>query len=156
MPSAETRARRSAGRPWSALAWSLILLSGAGLAQDPPAAARTATADSSATPWLDEVRAQRQAWELRRQSAREAFEARRRLADPHGAAYQEDIRQRREARQQRLEQERERLRELGQPPAPWYAPAGPTSELPAQTPAGAPAPLLAPEHWGNLWYFRGY
>lgn len=135
------------------------------------------------TPWLDEVRAQRQAREARRQSAREAFEARRRLTDPRGAAHQdaweEEVRRRREARMQRIEQDRERFRGLG-PPPPWPEPQGggaapppallpdrPTGDTASRDgtspggapryPPGTPAPgTYVPPDWDNLWYYRGY
>ncbi|MBV5346606.1 hypothetical protein JZU46_00015, partial [bacterium] len=58
------------------------------------------------TPWLDEVRTQRQAAEARRQANRESFEARRRANDPWGAAqheaWEDNVQRRREARKQRL------------------------------------------------------
>lgn len=77
------------------------------------------------TPWLDEVRAQRQAWEERRRANREAFELRRRLADPWGSAqheaWEDEVERRREARRQQREQERGLFRGLGpaEPPPPW-------------------------------------
>lgn len=74
--------------------------------------------------WVDEVRAQRQAREERHKASREAFEARRRAADPLGAAQQEDweeeVERRREARRLRMEQDREHFRSLGPTePLPW-------------------------------------
>ncbi len=85
-------------------------------------------------PWLDEVRAQRRAWE-------------------------QDLRKRRAERQERIEQERAAFRRLGPEPwggwsfmGPWPAPS--ESPLPsAQSPAQGP---LGPPNWDNLWYFRGY
>lgn len=61
--------------------------------------------------WLDEVKAQRQAWEARRQAAKEAANARRRLTDPWGAAQQEardkDNQRRRDAMRDQVERDRE-------------------------------------------------
>lgn len=101
------------------------------------------------TPWLDEVRRQRKAWEERRQSAREAFDARRRRQDPRGAAQQQvwkdDIRRRREARREQMEQEREYYRNL--PPyqdPPWVAPADP-SISPLPTAPGLTREPIAPD-----------
>ncbi len=137
-------------------------------------------------PWLDEVRAQRHAWEERRQAARDAFEARRRLADPRGAAHQEaweeDVRRRREGRMQRMEQDRERFRGLSQPPLPWYKSQAPVPGTPAKSQETQPHPAetqapgtgnqsavtvapptaapeyspFSPQNWNNLWYYRGY
>jgi hypothetical protein len=149
-PEAESRIRgqeygRSNGASADARAWvlTLILLTAAdpSLAQDPSAAfpahgappADRRSLSRSETPWLDEVRTQRQAWEDRRQATRDAFEASRRLADPQGAAHQEaweeDVRRRREAHKQHMVQDRQRFRVLGQPSQPWYA---------SQNPARAP------------------
>jgi hypothetical protein len=103
-------------------------------------------------PWLDEVRAQRQAWETRRDASRKAMEARRRWIDPWGAAQREsrekEIEQRRQASRERIEQERELLR-ASRPPFPAY-PDTPT--------LWEPAPPLAaePPGWNNRWYYEGY
>jgi hypothetical protein len=73
--------------------------------------------------------------------SREAFEARRRLADPWGAAQQEawedEVERRREARRQHREQEREHFRGLGpsDPPLPW-----PEAMAPQGYPARIPRP----------------
>lgn len=190
MPSTEIRTRGT-----GALALLLLVSRGGALAQDPPSASPVPGAsDPGATspalaepPWLAEVRAQRQAWEERRRAARDAFEARRRQVDPRRAAHQdaweEDVRRRREARLQRIDQDRERFRDLGQPTLPWYpgpmgipdttgatpgertspsTGAAGTETRSADTGAalaapGAPAsaPPL-PQAWDNTWYFRGY
>ncbi|QIK37312.1 hypothetical protein GWK36_04120 [Caldichromatium japonicum] len=81
-------------------------------------------------PWLDEVRAQRRAWE-------------------------EDLRQRRAERQERIEQERAAFRRLG--PEPWSGWSFATPWLPSSEPTAPPGHLpLHPPDWDNLWYFRGY
>jgi hypothetical protein len=80
------------------------------------------------TPWLDEVRTQRQAAEARRQANRESFEARRRANDPWGAAqheaWEDGVQRRREARKQRIEQDRGYFRGMApMPPDPWAEPS---------------------------------
>ncbi len=144
----------------------------------------------TATPWLDEVRTQRQAAEARRQANRESFEARRRANDPWGAAqheaWEDGVQRRREARKQRIEQDRDYFRGMAPVPAdpateattsrhdptaagtaPWGDPfraADPNRGV-APLPPGAadrtapPPPATrsyAPQDWNNLWYFRGY
>jgi hypothetical protein len=98
-------------------------------------------------PWLDEVRAQREAWESRRSAAREYHEQRRRTYHPRGAiqqeAWEEDLRRRRAERQERIEQDREVFRRLG-------------SEVSEQAEPLLPEPPAYPPGWDNLWYFRGY
>lgn len=88
------------------------------------------TQPDMAAPWLDEVRAQREAWEARRSAVREQHEQRRRTHHPQGAlqseAWEEDLRRRRAERQERIDQDRESFHRL-------YPPG-----------------------WNNLWYFRGY
>jgi hypothetical protein len=177
------------------LAALLPMLSTPVLAQESPVATDGSGAPPAGLPeppypetrWLDEVRAQRRAWEERRQAARDTFEARRRLNDPRGAAHQEaweeDVRRRRETRLQRMEQDREYFRGLRQPPFPWYqlqGPAsGPSRQVPDWVPNQPPEPPgagtgdpstgtdfyppaaaqtgpFSPDHWDNLWYFRGY
>lgn len=114
------------------------------------------------SPWLDEVRAQREAWESRRSASREYHEQRRRAYHPRGAvqpeAWEEDLRRRRAERQERIEQDREVFRRLG--PGAW----GPPSTFAedergrierAETPSSEP-PSAYPPGWDNLWYFRGY
>ena len=111
-------------------------------------------------PWLDEVRAQREAWEARREAARERHEQRRRLANPRGAAQQdaweEDLRRRRAERREHIEQERERFH------GSWPSQMWPliqddpsdTDEHTETTPTHPSA--FTPPGWNNLWYFRGY
>lgn len=138
----------------TALAWAWLCAGAPILAEDiegstAPSQAPAPVADP-ALPWLDEVRAQRKAVEERRKAAREAIDARRRLSDPWGAAQKEaredDLRRRRQAHLERMEQEREMFRGQApdQPPAPWPA-----------IPDPPPAPF-APPGWDNYWYYRGY
>ncbi|WP_147431182.1 hypothetical protein [Thiocapsa rosea] len=122
---------------------------------------------SAPTPWLDEVRAQRQAWEARRDATRNAYEARRWANNPRAAAQQEaweeDVRRRRAARLERMEQELEIFRSLGpgQPPLPWPWVTGmPTlpefGSGPATSGTPGDTPIYAPPGWDNHWYFRGF
>lgn len=116
--------------------------------------------------WLDEVRAQRRAWEERRDAARSAFEARRRAHNPWGAAQQEawdaEVQRRRAARIERMDQEHDRFRNLGPGRAPFLWPLDPpfAPELgagpdpPPVTPPGES--LFVPPGWDNHWYFRGF
>jgi hypothetical protein len=123
-----------------ALLWcGLLVLSGWAFAEpgataSDPAAMGDAQPDQ-VSPWLDEVRAQREAWEARRSVVREQHEQRRRIHHPRSAAQQEtweeDLRRRRAERQERIEQDREVFLR----PEP---------------------PGLYPPGWNNLWYFRGY
>jgi hypothetical protein len=128
------------------------------------------------TPWLDEVRAQRQAWEARREATRSAYEARRRANNPRAAAQQEaweeDVRRRRAARLERMDQDLELFRSLGpgQPPLPWpwvtgmpglpelsSGAATPDTPSTQDTPSSpGDAPIYAPPGWNNHWYFRGF
>lgn len=155
------------GRSWTAQPiligpfLMLLLWNGSTASQVAPAAraGSHAPADWSqggeaSNPWLDAVRAQRRAWEARRDAAREELTARRRLHNPRGSARQEawedDLRQRRAERQERIDQERELFREFGsQPPA--AEPPGP-----AGLQDGTKGLLFAPPGWNNLWYFRGF
>jgi len=113
--------------------------------------------------WLDEVRAQREAWEARRSAVREQHEQRHRLLHPRGAIQQEnweeDLRRRRAERQERIDQDLEVFRRLG--PEVW----GPLLPFPedGSEVSGRSEPLLppgpppvSPPGWDNLWYFRGY
>jgi hypothetical protein len=121
--------------------------------------------EPSTTPWLDEVRAQRQAWEARREENRSAFEARRRAHNPRGAAQQEaweeETRRRRSERLERLDQERAYFWGLGPAPAapwpPWpndLDPPGLAESL--DGPRRMDVPDFVPQGWDNLWYFRGF
>ncbi len=106
--------------------------------------------------WLDEVRAQRQAWETRREEARKAMDARHRWIDPWGAAQREtrerEIEQRRQAFHERIEQEREQFR-AGRPPLGTF-PQPPSPPTPGwQT---NPPPPAEPQGWDNRWYYQGY
>ena len=113
-------------------------------------------------PWLDEVRAQREAWEARRATAREQHEWRRRIHHPRGAAQQEawedDLRRRRAERQARVEQDREAFRRLGPGflgPHQTVVDEAPKSQDPSDQASPTPS-VLYPPGWNNLWYFRGY
>ena len=136
--------------------------------------------------WLDEVKAQRQAWEARRQAAKEAVNARRRLNDPWGAAQQEaresEIERRREAILEQVERDRDAFHsqrpwqntnpwESSPPPPPPSQPAqvqtppqpnpatpDGTALNPAQNPNQDTAEpyTYSPSGWDNRWYYRGY
>ncbi len=115
-------------------------------ASGPGRSATPSTAATRVTPWLDEVRAQRRAWEERRKAAHEAFEARHRATDPWGAAqhdaWEDEVDRRREARRQQMEQDREHFRALA-PPAPpvppWPEPLGPQQPF-SRPPTPQPTP----------------
>ncbi len=99
----------------------------------------------SGVPWLQEVRAQRQAIEERRRANRAAF-----------AAQREAREDRREARRARLERDWAARQGLYPPPVePPPPPAAPDPAAAAAQSAAAPAPA-APPDWNNVWYFRGY
>lgn len=124
--------------------------------------------------WLDEVKAQRQAWEERRRAAKEAIQARRRLNDPWGAAQQEareqEIQRRRDARMEEIERDRDAFHNS----APWHGARdqGPPPPHPADTAAPPGSPQTAgpdstaqhpgepaaypPSGWDNRWYYRGF
>jgi hypothetical protein len=127
--------------------------------------------------WLDEVRAQRRAWEERRQAAREAMDARRRWIDPWGAAKKEarekETQRRREALREHIEREREAFRGNSRP---WGMRPDPLQEAPPSE-SGEPSRDTAPQQgdpdadvgisapdspypplpgWDNRWYYRGY
>ncbi|MGE5154590.1 MAG: hypothetical protein ACM3ST_11290 [Bdellovibrio bacteriovorus] len=147
---AVSRARRPGGA--CLLALLLVLAAIPAWAQAEEAATEQTPAaipaQDPAARWLDEVRAQRQAWEERRKASREAFEARRRLADPRGAAqhdaWEDEVERRREARRQQREQELEHFRGLGPPDPPWRESMAPWGYPPqTATPPSAPPPLGA-------------
>jgi hypothetical protein len=128
----------------------------------PPSAAEPEPLDH----WLEEVRAQRRAWEERRRAQKEAMDARRRWIDPWGAAQQEareqEVNRRREEFRDRIERSREAF--LQQPP--WGSPSaqGPDGSQPAPRDPEAPTegglPAIEPypplPGWDNRWYYRGY
>lgn len=115
------------------------------------------------SPWLDEVRAQRQAWEARRNQAREAYDARRRLHNPRGAAQQdawkEEVRRQRAERLELIARDRELFLDLGPKgfqllwpgtiPIPFSSNGQDGFSVPKES-------MFAPPGWDNLWYFRGY
>lgn len=171
---ASTAARRR-GSCFAALLFGLLPIAPVLVAEGAPTASIQPAAQTygdqppapASTPWLDEVRAQRQAWEARRDATRSAYEARRRANNPRAAAQQEaweeDVRRRRAARTERMDQNLEWFRSLGpgQPPPPWPWVSGmPTlPEIGSVTIApGTPGdqPIFAPPGWDNHWYFRGF
>ena len=79
------------------------------------------------TQWLDEVRAQREAWEAQRQAARQASNARLRMFDPWGAAQLEALDRETESRRPKAEAQRramERRREEREKRMWQYTPYG--------------------------------
>ena len=113
--------------------------------------------------WLDDVKAQRQAWEARRQAAKEAINARRRLNDPWGAAQKEaremENQRRRDAMLEQIERDREAFRNQGPwqggnlwepgPPPPGYSAQSDTAPqldpvAPASTALNPPQPAEDP------------
>ena len=111
--------------------------------------------------WLEAVRAQRQASEQRRQAAREAQNARRRMVDPWGAARQEafeqKVEQRRSAMRDRIERDREQFFNRG----PWlnaYEPwrLDPLGKPPSSGDTTGDSATPAPGYgWGGPWYPQG-
>jgi hypothetical protein len=155
--------------------WAGALAAANPAAQDvaPPQSVSEAAPTVERSPvdqWLDEVRAQREAWETRRRAAKEALDARRRWIDPWGAAQKEarekEHQRRREAFREQIERDRESL--YGQ--APWAAqppqwqeqsPGAPpepgTAPSDASPPAeGEPTPYPPLPGWDNRWYYRGF
>jgi hypothetical protein len=126
--------------------------------------------------WLDEVRAQRRAWEERRRAAREAMDARRRLIDPWGAAQQEAREKRHRLRRDAFLDKIDREREAFRSRVPWASQQPSRQETPRSSPppqrsaesepgespkeAGALSPPATPypplPGWDNRWYYRGY
>lgn len=123
----------------------------------PQAADAEGEAIGRPAPWLDEVRAQRQASEARREATRKAMDTHRRWIDPWGAAQREarerEIGQRRQATRERIEQEREQLRARRPPIAPF-----PEIPPPPVPPWGEPQEPFGtePPGWDNRWYYQGY
>ncbi|NEX20366.1 hypothetical protein G3480_08605 [Thiorhodococcus mannitoliphagus] len=167
-PRAQTHALRPRLTAWPAIialgiaSASLLGVARAESTDDPGAPLQDdwMGAAETASPWLDEVRAQRHAWELRRKAAREEFEARRRRNNPRASArqeaWEEGLRQRRAERQERIEQERELFRSLG-PTPPTHSTPPPPSDPGNDSPSPPqPDPMLKPPGWNNLWYFRGF
>jgi hypothetical protein len=184
-------------RPILVLLWLLATTAGAQTlapANDGAAALRPTGEESEAgagyvdpmDEWLEEVKAQRRAWEERRRAAKEAINARRRLTDPWGAAQQEardkELQRRHDAMIEQFERDHEAFRnQVPWPSSPsrWDQGAAPAAGQSAPT-ADAPAPIQehidappppAPERapqntansstyppsgWDNRWYYRGY
>ncbi len=129
----------------------------------PDPSRREMTLPETGSPWLDDVRAQREAWEARRDAARENFETRRRINHPSAAAHQEawedDIRRRRAARQERMDKDLEMFRSLGPesfPPPMRGAPMTSDGKTGGAGPKAPTDPMFPPPGWDNLWYFRGF
>ncbi|MBP6807981.1 MAG: hypothetical protein KA125_06770 [Chromatiaceae bacterium] len=99
--------------------------------------------------WLDAVRAQRRAWEERRQASREATDARRRYHSPRAEALHLEQKRRRDTFLEQIERDREYF--LGQ--GPWQTQAPPAPPNPEASPDSPNSPLPG---WDNRWYFRGY
>jgi hypothetical protein len=122
------------------------------LAQTPGPAPGEPRADPGELPWLDEVRAQREAWEARRKAEKEASDARLRMIDPWGAAHMEaherEAEARRDAALQRAEQRHKKAEAKKeaqrQARERW---------LEERTRIMHPA---IPPDWDNPWYYRGY
>jgi hypothetical protein len=136
--------------------------------------------------WLEEVKAQRRAWEERRRAAKETMNARRRLTDPWGAAQQEardkELQRRHDAMIEQFERDREAFRnQVPWPSSPSRRDQGPAPAAGQSAPAAdasapiqeridappPPAPERAPQNaansstyppsgWDNRWYYRGY
>ena len=174
MTDSKVKLRPASQPPWLAIACLLcasLARHAPAATENPPFLAPEAPPSShgafpptgTSLPWLDEVRLQREAWEARRANARELHEQRRRLAHPRGAAqreaWEENLRQRRAQRQERIDQDRERFRSLAPepPPLPPSSEAGMARE--PTDPAALPTletPLFTPPVCNNLWYFRGF
>lgn len=157
-----------------ALIGSLLLVAAlaaaTGWAAEPTASSPSQPVEEPGSPWLEDVRAQRQAWETRRRAAKEAIEARRRWQDPWATAEQEareeEIQRRRDEWLERIDRNREAFRSQG----PWYVRAGPpptqsaeSDRLTAQPAERASAslhdwqpPHYPPQGWDNGWYYKGY
>ncbi len=150
-------------------------------ADDPAGVQSTLPAQvESSSPWLDEVRAQRRAWEAQRRATKEAIEARRRWQDPWLAeqreAREQEQQRRRDEWLERIDRDRAAFRNQG----PWYAPLG---RWPSTTPqvsvpledsdrsdaSSEQAPTIEipekdelqtqnypPAGWNNGWYYNGY
>ncbi len=131
---------------------SLILLSTSHALPADPTTDKQAqnTPNDSEQQWLEEVRAQRKAWEQWRAQAKQASDERLRQIDPWGAmrlrSLKEAANQRREAMAKRSEElrrkaemEHQARREAYQN---WFQP--PNSED------------FMPYGWDNRWYYRGY
>jgi hypothetical protein len=112
--------------------------------ENPSPGSETTGSATDRIPWLEEVRAQRQALEARRQANRAAF-----------AAQREAREDRREALRAHLEQDWAELQALRPPLADPRFPQGSRILPPAVTPPAVAAPT-APPDWNNLWYYRGY
>jgi hypothetical protein len=137
----------------------------------PPPPGPTSEADPMAK-WLDEVRAQRRAWEARRRAAKEAIDAHRRWVDPWGAAQHEAREKETERRRQAFREQIERDREIFRNQPPWNSLFDPLDQSLGMFPddrsaldsdeATARQDSLSPPSeyqlpgWDNRWYYRGY
>ncbi len=127
-----------------------------------------ADASDGAPPWLDAVRAQRQALQDLR---RAEHQARRRALDPVGAARQEALEEKFFRRRQEIRDQMAEDRWLFLNFGPWMAPlpsppgalpSGPRATAPnprSEPPRAAdpaPGPEREPPEWNNGWYFHGW
>ena len=118
-------------------------------------------ASISGDPWLDAVRAQRRAWEERRQANRDFLDGYRPSGprvSGYGDSHHEEYQRRREALRERIARDRE----LFFNQVPWQTvptPEPPKGEGETNNPAAPPLP--PPPYpplpgWDNRWYYRGY
>lgn len=114
-----------------------------------PAAQPTSITDAHQQ-WLDEVRAQREAWQAQREAKRKAAEERLRRIAPWGATRLEELERQAESQREAARQRSEQFRKSSE------------ARLEAQRQAmdqmrQQPAPLpYTPHGWDNSWYYRGY
>lgn len=137
-------------------------------AAEPVGSAAESGVPAAVSPWLEEVRAQRQAREARRRASQEAHEARRRWRDPWAAARYEareaEVQQRREDWLEQIDRDRRFFRQQ----APWQEPVGePSPMIEAAAPSSGHAPeeggdqrpslpAYPPAGWNNGWYYNSY
>jgi hypothetical protein len=136
---------------------------------DPATTAPPTESRPAISPWLEEVRAQRRAWEARRRDSQEAAQARRQWSDPRAAAaaqqeaWDEMVQRRRDDWLEEIDRDRRYFRQQG----PWQWGAGDRSsaaasdlrwqqveQLPA-TDRSSPS-TFPPSGWNNGWYYNGY
>jgi hypothetical protein len=141
------------------LAGTLLPLAGAG-EPDPPVPSATPASplpdtdgEQPATlPWLEEVRAQREAWEARRRAVKEAANAQHRQVAPWSAARHEALDRAAEARRDALKNQAEQRRQAAEQQHDAHR-----QELERLLwERNRPWPPYHPYGWNNLWYYRGY
>jgi hypothetical protein len=106
----------------------------------------------SETRWLDAVKAQREAWEQRRQSLKEAADMRRKHLDPWGAAQIEAQERSAEMRREQARQHIEQQRKSAE--AQLDANRQATENYLQQRQQMLHS--YPPYGWNNPWYYRGY